>query len=140
IAAVREADKPHFDSRKDLDTLQHFHLLKSADEARHRRDWGLAQAQYGKFLELEPQRSDIWLQCGHAAKEAGEFETAEAAYRRSLALNGSDADAHVQLGHLLKLAGRFADAKAAYEAALVHEPAHAGARAELAAWQSARAL
>jgi glycosyltransferase involved in cell wall biosynthesis len=63
------------------------------DRARGRRDWPLAARRYERHLGRHPRDQAIWVQLGHARKEAGERAGARAAYWRALALDPADADA-----------------------------------------------
>jgi glycosyltransferase involved in cell wall biosynthesis len=59
----------------------------------------------------------IWVQYGHALKEAGFFSAALDAYNRAAASSAEDFDIRVQIGHLHKICGNFEAAGKAYEAA-----------------------
>ncbi len=65
------------------------------------RDWGRAAELYGRALEREPDRAEIWVQRGHALKEGLNLDGAERAYRRAVLLAPHDADAALHLGHLV---------------------------------------
>lgn len=114
--------------------------LSRADRARDSRDWPNAAHYYQKALEENPQNSAIWVQYGHAIKEAGNLSRAEDAYRKSLDLNADVADTHLQLGHSLKLQGRKIEASAAYFRALVIDPAldHAASELRALGWTNGR--
>jgi GT2 family glycosyltransferase len=91
-----------------------------ADHARDARQWELAARLYRRALERNPRNPSIWVQYGHALKEAGELSDpeklaeAEVVYLTALSLDPSVADSYLQLGHVLKLQGKIEDAKAAY--------------------------
>jgi len=110
------------------------------DRARDSGQWELAIAHYRRGLAADPKNAPIWVQYGHALKEAGDLLTAEIAYRKAIELGPNVADSHLQLGHVLKLQGRLEDAKAAYLSAHSLDPALAAARAELTAlgWPAAK--
>ena len=93
-------------------------LTAIADRFRDDRRWPQAAVAYGRVVQKYPLRAPIWVQFGHAQKEAGDLPGAETAYRRALALDPRNADCHVQLGHALKLQGQREAAIAAYAAAL----------------------
>lgn len=93
-------------------------LLAQADSLRDSRRWAEAAAGYRAVLDRAPQRAPIWVQLGHALKEAADLPGAEAAYRQSLTLAPDTADTHLQLGHVLKLQNRRPAAIAAYAAAV----------------------
>jgi FkbM family methyltransferase len=97
-------------------------LMKAAKRARDRRNWALAARYYRDALDLTPERPGLWVQFGHALKEAGNIAAAEKAYRVSLGLDGRIADTHLQLGHALKLQGRNAEAAEAYRRSLSLAP------------------
>ncbi|MEI6160765.1 MAG: glycosyltransferase, partial [Roseococcus sp.] len=86
----------------------------AGDAARDRRDWAEAAAQYQRYLAHRADDAPIWVQMGHALKEAGDLPAAEQAYRRAQELSPRDHDVALQLGHALKLQGRLEEAAAAY--------------------------
>lgn len=79
-----------------------FHL---GDRARDRREWPAAASLYQDALVSEPENPALWVQYGHACKEAGLIGRAEAAYRQAIFLAPRDHDVRLQLGHLLKSSG-----------------------------------
>ncbi len=107
-------------------------LVVVADRARAEAQWETAARFYRDALGLLPENWPIWVQFGHALKEAGCLEASEIAYRTALELEGDVADTHLSLGHTLKLQGRVADAAAAYLRALVLDPASQYPAVELA--------
>lgn len=96
--------------------------LALGERALNERQWQLAARCFGDVLEQWPNNAAVWVQFGHALKEAGRIAEAEGAYRQAIELGPATADAHLQLGHALKLQGR-ADAAQAYAAALRLNPA-----------------
>src|SRR5215813_5647820 len=112
-------------------------FIALADQARDARHWALAARLYRKALDRYPRNSGIWVQYGHALKEAGELRDpdklgrAETAYRRALSLDRGAADTYLQLGHVLKLQGRIEEARAAYLRAFALDPALDSAASEL---------
>jgi FkbM family methyltransferase len=108
-------------------------LMETARRARDRRNWALAARYYRDALDLAPDRPGLWVQFGHALKEAGHIAAAEKAYRTSLGLDAQSADTHLQLGHALKLQGRNAEAAEAYMRALSLAPGSPEAMNELRA-------
>lgn len=104
-------------------------ILALADHARDARQWETAAQLYRKALDRDRHNSAVWVQYGHALKEAGalrdpdKLAQAEAAYRRALSVEPSVADTHLQLGHVLKLQGRPDEAKKAYLHAFAFDPA-----------------
>ena len=97
-------------------------LMRRADRARDAKDWPEAARLYAEAAAVAPARDDIWVQHGHALKEAGQRAEAENAYRRALAINAQSPDTHLQLGHVLKLLGRHSEAAEAYLRALELNP------------------
>src|SRR5215472_8538190 len=95
-------------------------LITLADRARDAGHWELAAQLYRKILDRNPGNAGIWVQYGHALKEAGELRDpdrlaqAELAYRRALSLDPGVADSHLQLGHVLKIQDRTEEARGAY--------------------------
>jgi FkbM family methyltransferase len=108
-------------------------LMAAAKRARDRGNWALAARYYRDILDLAADRPGLWVQFGHALKEAGNFAAAEKAYRTSLGLDARIADTHLQLGHVLKLQGRIAEAVEAYRRSLSLAPGSADAINELRA-------
>ena len=103
-------------------------VIHRANRARDARQWELAAQFYCKALDRYPRNAAIWVQYGHALKEAGKLcepdklAHAELAYRKALSLNPSVADTYVQLGHALKLQGETEEAQAAYLRAFALDP------------------
>ena len=93
-------------------------LAVAGDAARDRRAWKAAARHYAASLELDPDRTDLWVQLGHACKESGDLAGAADAYRRAIAREPGNADTLLQLGHLFKLEQRWSEAAEAYMAAL----------------------
>lgn len=108
-------------------------LMEAAKRARDRQNWALAARHYRDALDLTPDRPGLWVQLGHALKEAGNIATAEKAYQISLGLDAQIADTHLQLGHVLKLQGRNAEAAEAYMRSLSLAPGSPDAMNELRA-------
>jgi tetratricopeptide (TPR) repeat protein len=91
---------------------------EEADKARDERRWRDAAQLYRAYLTEHPDDFAIWVQCGHAQKESGEFDLAEQCYITARRISGADADLHLQIGHLYKLMGRFGDAARSYQRCL----------------------
>ena len=87
---------------------------EAGDAARDRRDWAAATTQYQLYLAHHDEDAPLWVQLGHARKEAGDLPAAEQAYRRAQDIAPRDHDIALQLGHALKLQGRLGEATAAY--------------------------
>ncbi len=106
-------------------------LLEQADRARDAGQWRLASAAYAGALRSDPALLHVWVQYGHAVKEAGDLAGGEDAYRRAMSRGLDDADIHLQLGHVVKLQGRIAEAQDCYVEALRRDPGHADVMLEL---------
>jgi FkbM family methyltransferase len=112
--------------------------LALAGRAFEERQWQLAARYYGDVLEQWPNNASVWVQFGHALKEASKVAEAEAVYRHAIQLSPAIGDSHLQLGHALKMQGRIRDAAEAYFAALRLDPMLQHAEDELIAlgWTS----
>jgi tetratricopeptide (TPR) repeat protein/glycosyltransferase involved in cell wall biosynthesis len=97
-------------------------FISRADRARDERQWELAADLYRMALDRNPNNSPIWVQYGHALKEAGHLPEAESAYRVAIAHNAAAAEPYLQLGHVLKMRGRHGEAQMAYLQALALQP------------------
>jgi len=103
-------------------------MVTLADSARDSEQWKLAAQLYRKALDCDPRNAPIWVQYGHALKEAGGLQDreklaqAEAAYRTALSLDSSVPDTYLQLGHSLKLQGKTEEAQGAYLRAFALDP------------------
>lgn len=106
-------------------------LAVAGDAARNRRAWATAARHYRASLALNPHRTDLWVQLGHALKEGGDRTGAAEAYGQALARAPETADTHLQLGHLFKLQGRWDEAAAAYDEAARLDPDLEDPRREL---------
>ncbi|MGH7109136.1 MAG: hypothetical protein ACREFK_01775 [Stellaceae bacterium] len=97
--------------------------MQCADRARADRQWARAARFYLAALEQRaPNRPAVWVQLGHALKEAGKTAKAEFAYRRAAQLNRRSGDALVPLGQLLRQQGREEEAAVIYRRALERAP------------------
>jgi len=84
------------------------------DQARDRGDWRSAVEHYRAYLTSNPREFAIWVQLGHASKEARELPAAEQAYLRAEAIDRDDADLQLNIGHLMKAMGRAPEAVERY--------------------------
>lgn len=105
--------------------------VDAADAYRDRGNWKLAATFYGQALAVCPDRRAIWVQLGHAEKEAGDREAALAAYNRAAALPGQDGDAPLHLGMLARQMGDMNLAKEAFSQAFREDAANIDVRREL---------
>ena len=92
------------------------------DLARDARAWMEALVHYRAYLDHAEDDAAIWVQYGHALKEAGNPVQGEAAYRAALQIDPGNADTYLQLGHVLKLQGRRREAIEAYRTSLATAP------------------
>ena len=74
--------------------------------------WSSAARLFKPLVKADP-RPEVWLQYGHALKEAGYHKAAEEAYN-NIAPQFRDCDFYIQQGHLAKLTGNFQKAKSHY--------------------------
>jgi len=81
------------------------------DQARDSSDWMVATGFYERHLQRWSADFEIWVQLGHAWKEAGELARAKEAYSRALSLRPFDADLLLNFGRLEVLLG---DRKSAF--------------------------
>ena len=108
--------------------LRKVDVVPLADRARDAQQWELAAELYREALDRNPDDSPIWVQYGHALKEAGQLRDpnklaqSEAAYRNALSLDPDEPDTHLQLGHILKIRGKMDEANAAYLRAFALDP------------------
>lgn len=105
--------------------------IRLADGFRDRHDWPQAATHYHLALQIAPHRVPIWVQLGHALKEAGQREAALQAYRQGAILPPGDADAALHLGLLAKELGLVDTATVALACALKLAPGQADAQREL---------
>lgn len=62
------------------------------DERRNVGDWTMAAHHYRAYLKRHPRDFGIWVQLGHALKEAKLLDQADAAYRAADKLDPANAD------------------------------------------------
>jgi len=97
-------------------------FVRRGDTARARGDWQQAAIAYSSALEIAPRLAHIWIQLGHAHKEAGDIGAALGDYARAADLSPSDPDPRIHLGLSANLLGRSLDANRYYLAALERKP------------------
>jgi tetratricopeptide (TPR) repeat protein len=94
-------------------------LIAAARRASASQQWEIAARHYCDAIDCAPpRRAALWVQYGHALKEAGKLQAGEYAYRRSLECDDRVADTHFQLGHVLGLQNRASEAARSYLRAL----------------------
>lgn len=110
------------------------------DADRDRRQWSEAAIHYRNALLAKPDWTEIWVQLGHALKEAGNLAEGQIAYERALELRPSDSDAALSMGHVLKLQRKIEDAESWYAKSLSLDPSNRNAITELVAlgWTAER--
>ncbi len=108
-------------------------ILARADKARDQGEWSEAADLFSQFLELKPDRADIWIQLGNMEKEHGRLSQARAAYEKALELEPRNADAHLMLGHFYKVAGDFEKSEDSYRQAFLIDNSMGNAYRELRA-------
>jgi len=93
-----------------------------ADRARDARQWELAARYYLDELGRDPSAAAIWVQLGHALKEAGRIADAETAYRNAAGFDEASLDTLLSLAHLLVIRRKDTEASALYARALALAP------------------
>ena len=105
--------------------------IAKADAARDRADWKTAAKHYELALKKAPKICNVWIQLGHARREAGDTGGALTAYRRAIETEPTSSEAHLQLGNGLKLTQRREEAEKSYRRAIELDPNNLWARSEL---------
>lgn len=108
-----------------------YRVIAQANAARDRKDWRAASDAYRQAVTQDPALAHIWMQLGHALKEAGDLDQAESAYQRALEELPDRGEPLLHLGHLEKLRGQQAKAGRYYYRAVEIEPTNADAVTEL---------
>jgi hypothetical protein len=93
-----------------------------ADRARDDRQWELAARYYLDELTRHPTAAAIWVQLGHALKEADRTADAEIAYRNAARFDGTSLDTLLSLAHVLTIRQKDTEAAALYAQALALAP------------------
>lgn len=106
--------------------------IDAGDAARDAGAWDQAAFHYRRAVTIQPRRRPIWVQLGHAEKEAGRPQAALDAYARASLLPGEDNEPALHHGLQAKAMGLYALAKVSFEKAFREDPASPGARGE---WQ-----
>jgi len=84
-------------------------LRSTGDRACARQDWPAAIECYGAYLAKVPSDAAIWVQYGHALKEAGRLSDAEAAYGKAVEIDPEGEDARLHLVQVLRMQGRMGE-------------------------------
>ena len=95
---------------------------QAGDLARDEGNWSAAASAYREYLGRVPSDFGIWVQYGHALKEARRLAEAETAYARALSLKPRDADLLMNYGHLKKMRDDLAGAARLYGASARIQP------------------
>lgn len=90
-------------ARRSLGGAGRINERKLGDERRAAGDWAMAARHYRAHVTSHPGDFDIWVQLGHAFKEAGRLVDADTAYQSAESLRPDDADLLLCRGHLAKL-------------------------------------
>jgi tetratricopeptide (TPR) repeat protein len=93
-----------------------------ANRARDARQWEFAARFFADELDRNTYAAAIWVQFGHALKEAGRIPEAETAYRNAVSLAGETLDILLALGHALTLQDKRAEAAQIYARTLDLSP------------------
>ncbi len=112
-------------------TLPTYHHILAGNAARNRRDWAASAEAYRAALDGAPGLAHIWVQFGHALKEAGSTSEAVGAYKRAIELRPGDSDALLHLGHVFKIGGDSVRAAQSYALAVEADPNNLDAVTEL---------
>jgi glycosyltransferase involved in cell wall biosynthesis len=108
-----------------------YRILRTANRARNARNWQKAALNYQQALARAPGLFHIWIQYGHALKEAGQLAKAENAYRQAAILKPESWEPHLHIGHTRKLESDLHGAARFYLDAWKRDPACADAAREL---------
>ena len=92
------------------------------DQARDARQWELAARYYLDEVLRNPGAAPIWVQLGHALKEAGRTAHAETAYRNAASFDVASLDTLLSLAHALTMLRKDTEASALYAQALALAP------------------
>lgn len=96
------------------------HALIARGNAARGGNWAAAADAYAAALAIDPSLHHIYIQLGHAAKEAKRGDQAQAAYQAAAALGRDTGEAFLYLGHLAKSNGRRVDAVRHYTEAAAY--------------------
>jgi tetratricopeptide (TPR) repeat protein len=100
-------------------------IVELADRARNQQRWHDAIQFYQAAIDGGAQNDALFVQLGHALKEAGEFARAQTAYHVFLDAHPDDPDINLQLGHLHNRQGDVSGALHWYKLALERGPDNA---------------
>jgi len=107
----------HRAAPRDLQSVRHLAAI-----AVDRQRWDVAEAWFGKVLELAPEDTDTWFNLGFARERSGNPATAIAAFRESVRLKPSQDRAWYGMGLAHARLGQHDEAAAALEEAVKLQP------------------
>lgn len=113
---------------------------REGDAARDAKNWTAAAHAYERHLNLTLEDHAIWVQYGHALKEAGSFERALAAYEQADLLKPSDRDLTTHLHHLRQQLGGGGPAEVLHLSALANASRLASVAMRVLATRAARPM
>ena len=114
--------------------------MQSAKKALAASQWPAVASAYRRVLQIDPSRAEIWLQYGHALKEAGELTQAVDAYGCAIRADRSCAEAWLMLAGLLASMGAHDEFLVAVDEMPIHLPPEAVAPAHHADYAAALTL
>ena len=106
-------------------------MIQKGNNARDAGQWAAAADFYSAVVAEDPELFHIWIQLGHALKQADKTEAAEAAYLRAAELRPGSGEPLLHLGHLYKVGGDRLKAARSYYDATKADPKNADAVSEL---------
>lgn len=99
-------------------------LRQAGDTARDSGNWTMASKFYWRYLNLNNDDTEIWIQYGHALKEGNLLSDAENAYRKATLIAPDNIDAKIHLAHILKKMNKSKGAKEVFSEILELQPSH----------------
>lgn len=118
----KETNSTQQSHKSDMQGPQMYELpsefLENANKARNNFEYAQAAYLYGRYLSVNEDATDIWVQHGHMLKELGFYKRAEASYDKALLNGATDADLALQIGHFAKTRGQFDKAIEYYNRAI----------------------
>jgi Tfp pilus assembly protein PilF len=96
------------------------------------KDIGGALAAMQKAIQLDPNRSDSYLNMALLQAQGQQWDAAESNYKKAIALNPKSTNALVALGNFYQLRGRFPEAERQFRQAIESAPTDPEPRGSLA--------